>query len=154
MVDGQNAVGKNLLLQIRMTVLYGDFVIQSDCNEIINAANDNLRAGSDVPDVTLALVHPGSGLGSLLRPTVGDFIDDMLFSTRRSAFRHAANLSLDSQPKRAYGFVDDAFGTGLLGRVAPSAVDNACGRTSPPTGLPTASALRPQAPQAATTNLR
>jgi len=44
--------------------------------------------------------------------------------------------------------------TGLLGRFAPSAVDNACGRTAPPTGLPTAPALRPQAPQAAATSLR
>jgi hypothetical protein len=26
--------------------------------------------------------------------------------------------------KQAYGFVDDAFGTGLLGRCAPSAVGN------------------------------
>jgi len=54
----------------------------------------------------------------------------------------------------ACGFVDDAYGTGLLGRFAPSAVDNTCGRTAPPTGLPTAPALRPQAPQAAATNLR
>jgi len=36
----------------------------------------------------------------------------------------------------ACGFVDDAYGTGLLGRFAPSAVDNTCGRTAPPTGCP------------------
>ncbi|MHB1701179.1 MAG: hypothetical protein ACYCSN_13800, partial [Acidobacteriaceae bacterium] len=122
MAVGHNTVDKNLLLQVQMTALYGDFVNQSDCNEIINAANDYLRAGFDVPDVTLALVHPGSGLDSLVQPTVDDFIDDMLFSTRCSALRRAANLRLDSQPKRAYGFVDDACGTGLLSRFAPSAV--------------------------------